>query len=212
MQIVEKDRAVFKITDRETSEADYLLMVKEAAKGGYKTGSVADKWRVLGFGWEYSLWPTIGERAGLCEVGRLYLGHDLPGIPRTTMEDYVKIYREVIKCARKESDLFAQFAVSVRITMQDGGVTAVKDKYERESLGKFLAGHQPVFTEEGQGDAVRQSAAVSITSVGSLKAAYGLSHYFPGPDAANKTVEIDLRFDEPVSVGIGVAGAAREDA
>jgi hypothetical protein len=196
--VIEKDRAVFEFREREGSEADLLLLVKESVlEGG--AGFSADTWQCLGLSWEYALWPEIGERAGLCEVGRLSVNQDLTGETPTNMEEYITLYREAIKCARSAGDFFARFNVSAVIDSHGDGLDGVTDdKYGRESLEKFLDEHKAVFHEEEADGPVKKRAVIPVCDFASLSAARSLSNYFPVKEETAQTLSVRLIFkDKP---------------
>lgn len=193
--VIEKGRAVYVIQDEQFSDADYLLLVKEVPAGHNDADGEACKWTALGFSWEYSLWPTIGERAGLCEVGRIRVNGDADLFNRSgveTMEGYVALYRDAISKAVDGKKLFERFSVTACIKIPGEGVAGVKDDCERDGLVKFLSEHL------GVGTVPESEAIVPIDSLSAFKAAYSLSLRFPGADNRNPFVRFELKLKERV--------------
>lgn len=191
--IAEIDRAVFQFQENSSSEADLLLLVKDCA-AGEDACAATGSWKCLGLSWEYALWPAIGERAGLCEVGRLIVRNI-----SCTMEEYISLFRMAIKKAQRGAEFFARFSVSAVIDISEGyaqGDIYKGGDYERECLESFLSAYEPVF--QGQiKDGLTVRTEIALNDHESLCAALSLSHYFPDKyKETAQTVIVKLLFSE----------------
>lgn len=62
-------------------------------------------------GWDYRMWPDIGERGAMCEVGELLVrenGQD----KKISIEDYIKIYRKAFEKEKPIERIFDNYKIN----------------------------------------------------------------------------------------------------
>lgn len=72
-------------------------------------------------GWNYNIWPSIGERGAMCEVGELLIRTSDDDI-KFSIEEYVKIYRDAFKNEKPIEKIFEDYnikAIARRSTIYD---------------------------------------------------------------------------------------------
>ena len=74
--------------------------------------------------WEYSMWPYIGERGAMCEVGELFIKGENGNI-KLSIEEYIKIYRDTFKNENSIEKIF-----------EDYNIKAVVKRDEKYEIGR----------------------------------------------------------------------------
>jgi len=218
-ETVEMNRLAVAFQDRDSSDTDYLLIVKEAVRN--EKGVQPARWSPVGLGWEYSLWPDIGERAGFCEVKQLSVcTASFPAV--TTMEAYVSLYRGVIKDACSAEEFSTRFQVKLTIELDGDNVLSSQDsdKYYLESIEElFIKNNVPYKDADATQVAGTRSFTVEGTDFEFMRTAYSLSNHFT-PDVKAPTriraylqiTEREQEADATVSSALGVAIHSEPDA
>lgn len=103
--VIELNQICYYFKEKEYPNEDKLLFIKEQSDG-------ETRW-IIKKGWEYSLWYTIGERAGMAEAEEILMWDN--GEARyISIEEYVRFYRQVIQNAISAYHLFDQFSVKLK--------------------------------------------------------------------------------------------------
>lgn len=135
--IIEKNRKAFKLGIGPDEKS--ILTLVETQKG----------WEMLARGWQYNHWYSIGERGGLAEAGEI----KLDGRFKTTIEQYIEVYRQLFDNIEDLQYLFNNFDVTATITLnkQDANF-CYKQKKEIINKHLFIEKSQDIFYKKIQMD------------------------------------------------------------
>jgi len=61
-------------------------------------------------GWDYRMWPDIGERGAMCEVGELFIRESNKDV-NISIEKYIKIYRNAFKDEKPIEKIFDNYNI-----------------------------------------------------------------------------------------------------
>lgn len=160
--LIEYNRKVYKHQEDGDYEPNYVLLVREGDNNVFEMNGVRVKdWHVIAYGWAYTLWEVIAERAGYTMGGHLQVpdGWDTKWID---ICEYIERHRKAIKNAKPIENIFKDFksidfVINIRGTKEKTPTDVLEgkpccgfeiDKSRLDDIKKFMEKHNAKFEEE----------------------------------------------------------------
>ena len=103
MNRVEINRSVYAF-EIGNSHSDKFLIIEEESSGKHQLQFFK--------GWDYRMWPDIGKRGAMCEVGELFIRESNKDVS-ISIEEYIKIYRNAFKDEKPIEKIFDNYNIKV---------------------------------------------------------------------------------------------------
>lgn len=103
MNRVEINRSVYSF-EIGNSHSDKFLIIEEESNGKHQLQVFK--------GWDYRMWPDIGKRGAMCEVGELFIRESNKDVS-ISIEEYIKIYRNAFKDEKPIEKIFDNYNIKV---------------------------------------------------------------------------------------------------